>query len=133
MLIQQVPKSNEYKDIGLFTIGTLLKLFVLHYYMGFEEGLIIITFKNFSAIIAVYFLLSLVRENKRMRIFLMINIILSTIFFIDSMYYSHFFTLIPIHSIYQLGQLGPVSQSILSLIRPQHLLFFTDSLLLWRY
>ena len=34
MLTQHVSRSNSYKDIGLFTIGTLLKLSVLHYFMG---------------------------------------------------------------------------------------------------
>ncbi|SET54632.1 Phosphoglycerol transferase MdoB [Natronincola peptidivorans] len=133
MLTGGASRTNNYKDIGLFTIGTLFKLFILHYYIGLSDGLITITLRNFLIIIGIYSLASLVKEHRRLTVFLTINIVLSALFFIDVMYYSHFFTLVPAQSIYQVGQLGPVSESIFFLIRPYYFLLFTDTLLLWRY
>ncbi|AKL95346.1 hypothetical protein CACET_c18980 [Clostridium aceticum] len=59
MLLHGISRSNDYKDISLFTIGTLFKLFVLHYFMGLGEGLVLVTLKNFFIVIAIYCLLTL--------------------------------------------------------------------------
>lgn len=125
--------NNLYKDMMLFSIGIFIKLFALHYYMGINEGFLTITIINFLVVIAFFCLATLLKERKRLTTFLTINIILSIIFFIDVLYYSHFFTLTPAHSIYQIGLLGPVSDSIIALLRPYYFLIFLDCLILWRY
>jgi len=133
MMTERLYKSNNYKDIGLFSIGIFIKLLVLHSFMGLSGGLFGVTLKNFLMAVSIFFLISIVQEKRKIGIFLGINLVLSIIFFIDMMYYSHFFTLTPVHSILQMGQLGPVSDSIFALIKPQYFLFFTDTILLWRY
>lgn len=133
MLSSQKFYIDDYKDIIIFTLGTLVKLLILHYFIGIRDGIGIVTLINFLIIIAIYCLAYFVKPNKRTGILFTINIILSIIFFIDTVYYSHFFTLLPVHSVYQIGQVGSVSQSIFSLIRLEYFLFFADSLILWRY
>jgi phosphoglycerol transferase MdoB-like AlkP superfamily enzyme len=116
----------------LFTLGIIIKLFFLHYYIGISEGIILITLINFITIISIYCLVSFFFGKRDMKITFILNMVLTILFFIDTMYYSHFFTLIPTHSVLQIGQLGPVSDSIFSLIRPGYFLMFTDTVLLWR-
>lgn len=133
MTTERLYKPNNYRDIGLFSIGIFIKLFLLHSFMGISNGLFAVTIKNFLMAIAIYSLASLVKGKRKLVVFFVINFLLSLIFFIDMMYYSHFFTLTPVHSIYQIGQLGPVSNSIFALIKPQYFLFFMDLILLWIY
>ena len=122
-----------YQEIFLFSIGIFIKLFIIHYFMGLGHNLLSITLANFFVVIGLFCLVSLVNEYKRIKIYFISNIALSLIFFIDAMYYSHFFTLIPVHSIYQLGQVGSVSGSIMALIKPWYFLLFIDSFYLWHY
>lgn len=124
---------NRYLDIVLFSLGIIIKLFLLHYFIGIREGIILITFINFLSIISIYCLISFFFGKRYMKITFIMNMVLSILLFIDTMYYSHFFTLIPAHSVLQVGQLGPVSNSIFSLIRAEYFLFFTDTILLWRF
>ena len=126
-------KKIKVNEIALFSIGLFIKLSVLHNFMGIENGFVFITFKNFLVILSVYCLANFANEKHRINIFLVINIFLSALFFVDIMYYSHFFTLMPVHSIYQIKQVGPVSESIFAVLRPIYLLCFADSLLLWIY
>ncbi|MCC5911271.1 MAG: LTA synthase family protein [Clostridiaceae bacterium] len=133
MLSKSLSKGNRYKDVALFNAGILIKLFLFHYLMGTGESVLVITIKNLFTVIAIYCMVSFIGKNTKHNVFLAINFIISVILFMDAMYYSHFFTLIPIHSIYQVGQLGPVSNSIISLIRPQYFLFFIDFFVLWLY
>ncbi|KUO50847.1 MAG: hypothetical protein APF76_01310 [Desulfitibacter sp. BRH_c19] len=131
MLNQLFSWRNMYRDIGLFSIGIFIKLLIIHNLMGISDGFWLINAKNFLAVIAIYCLASL--ASNRMRMFLAINMILSSIICIDIIYYNYFFTLAPAHSVFQVGQLGTVSASIFSQLRLQYLLFFTDTILLWRY
>ncbi|WP_169734769.1 LTA synthase family protein [Desulfitibacter alkalitolerans] len=61
------------------------------------------------------------------------NILISILLFIDLVYYTYFFTLTPVQSIYQLKQLTPVSESIKLVLKPLYSLLFIDSLLLGFY
>ena len=117
-------------DIILLSLGLIIKLLFFHYYIGIREGLILKSFSNLISVLGIGVLIFSLGGKRRARIMFLINVFLSTLFFINVMYYSHFYTLMPAHSILQIGQLGPVSQSIISLIRVEYLLFFLDTLLL---
>lgn len=122
-----------YGTIILFSIGLLIKIFILHYFMGVKGNFLSITFNNFLVVLAIYCLASTVKDEKRIKIYFSINFTLSILFFIDIMYFSHFFTLIPLHSIYQVGHLGSVSNSVISLLKPQYFLIFIDTFILMIY
>lgn len=123
-------KIKIYKDVFLYTLLISIKILIFHFFMKMEQNLILITIKNFFIIFSIYGLAAIVKGQKRKGLFLIMNFLVSILLFFDAMYYSHFFTLIPFHSIYQLGQLGPVSNSIFSLIRTSYILFFIDCVML---
>lgn len=127
---EYLPKKNLHVA-SLFSLGIFIKIFILHAYMGIDNNFFIITISNVVLVTVIFGLIFLCREEKRISIYLTVNMGLSILFLMDIMYFSHFFTLIPVHSIYQIGQLGPVSNSVVSLIKPHYLLFFIDTLLLW--
>ncbi|QUH24810.1 LTA synthase family protein [Serpentinicella alkaliphila] len=120
-----------FKDIILLTLLTSMKVFIFHHFIGIESNLLFINVKNLFIIFTLYSLGALLMEEKRKGAFICINFIVSLLLFIDAMYFSHFFTLIPFHSIFQARQLGPVSDSIFSLVKFKYLLFFVDFFLLW--
>lgn len=117
--------------LSLFSLGIFIKIFILHAYIGIESNYFMITISNIILVTVTFCLTCLCRENRRVNLCLIINIGLSILLLMDIMYFSHFFTLIPIHSIYQIGQLGPVSNSIVALVKPQYILFFIDTIILW--
>jgi lipoteichoic acid synthase len=57
------------------------------------------------------------------------NILLSFIFFVAAVYYEHFGSVITYTSIFQVKQLGQISESIQSTIKLKYFLFFADFLL----
>lgn len=112
--------------IIILALGMLAKLSALHYTMGIN-AVVFITVKNFLLAVCIYCVVCLLSPKNKLRSILIVNTIISTIFFIDAMYFSHFYTLVPAHSIYQVGQLGPVSDSIVGIFNPLYLLFFLDN------
>lgn len=118
--------SKFTKLILIIGVGMLAKLLALHLIMGIN-AVVFITAKNFFLAFCIYCLVYLLSPKNKLRNIVIVNIIISTIFFIDAMYFSHFYTLVPVHSIYQLGQLGPVSDSIVGTFNPLYLLFFMDN------
>ncbi len=121
-------KSNRSNIIELlfFILFVFIKVTVFHYFMDLDRNLFKVSIHNLLLIISIYGAVALIKTSNKRKVYIRTNFILSVIFFGDAMYYSHFFTLMPAHSIYQVGQLGPVSDSIFSLVRPEYFLFFID-------
>ena len=130
MRIKFLSKDQIY-TICLYSVGIFIKIFVMHRMMELGDNYFLVSLNNIITIVALLCIIFMCRERDIKKTLLLVNILISGIFFIDSMYHSHFFTLTPIHGIYQLGQLGPVSNSVISLIRPGYCLFFLDILILW--
>jgi lipoteichoic acid synthase len=59
-----------------------------------------------------------------------INVILSILFFVAAVYFAHFGSVVIYTSLFQLKQVGQVSDSIKSTIKPQNFLFFADFLII---
>ncbi|SET12600.1 LTA synthase family protein [Anaerobranca gottschalkii] len=111
------------------SLAILLKILVLHLNMNIEK-FFILTGNNFIIVLGIFSLVYLFSRKNFLRKLLVVNFLISVIFFIDMMYYNHFYTLVPAHSIYQIGQLGPVSESIFQLLNPLYFLFFLDLLII---
>ncbi|MDR5658633.1 LTA synthase family protein [Serpentinicella sp. ANB-PHB4] len=124
---------KRYKHILLFSALVMLKLVVFHSFMDMPGSIISVTFKNLFLVVGIFTLASLAKEKRRWPIYITINFIISMLLFIDAMYYSHFHTLVPFHSIYQIGQLGPVSDSVFALLRIYYFLLFIDCIVLGIY
>lgn len=131
-MFEKLNKKGITKYLTIISVGVLLKLFALHYAMGIQD-ILRVTTKNFLIVMAIMCITCILSTRNRVKAMLVVNLLLSILFFIDAMYYSHFYTLVPAHSVYQIGQLGPVSDSIFALIKPLYFLFFMDSILVFFY
>ncbi len=125
--------KEVYKKISVIGISILIKLIIFHLYIGMKDQFWMITLKNFFLILALYSLLFLVKEDRRKRSFFIVHFLFSLLLFIDAVYYSNFFTLVPVHSLYQIGQIGTVSDSVWYYLRPKYLLFFVDFIVIFLY
>lgn len=122
-----------YKKIGIISAMILIKLMIFHQYIGVEQQFWILTLKNFCLVLALYSFIFLVREERRKRTFYIVHFLFSLLLFVDAVYYSNFFTLVPVYSVYQIGQIGTVSDSVWYYLKPKYLLFFADFFILFFY
>ena len=75
-------------------------------------------------LLVIAFMLVFYTRNKIM--FLIFNVFLSTLLFADALYLRYYNTIITVPVIYNARYLGPVKESVLSLIRKSDILYFFD-------
>ncbi|OPL07537.1 MAG: hypothetical protein AVO33_05295 [delta proteobacterium ML8_F1] len=116
---------------GIFTLTGLVKIVWIHLVIGINPWLFIpVTLLNLINLLVLSLLLSCRRQAIHLWRLFALQVIFTLLVIGDLMYFSHFYTLLPAHSILQMGQLGPVTQSIVALFRPSYGLLFLDLVLL---
>ncbi|KAB3532713.1 LTA synthase family protein [Alkaliphilus serpentinus] len=135
MISNYTDKKNIMsKDLFLFLTLSLIKLLIFHGFIGIERNYLPITLFNGLSIFSIYLIVYLFNNKVRLRGFMIVHFVLSLLFFINSLYYSHFYTLMPVHVVYQIGHLTGVSSSVKSLMKLYYLLYFIDfAFLFFRY
>lgn len=123
--------SSAISFLGVFVITLMIKMTILHQFMHIERNLWQVTLLNATVLTAIFTLLLYINPNTYLTSFRWTHLIVTLLIFINTVYYSHFFTIIPVNSVFQIGQLGGVSESIVALIRPLYFLYFMDTLVLW--
>jgi lipoteichoic acid synthase len=127
-------KKTELQSMRIaivFAATLIIKMMILHRMMNIEQHFLRVSLVNFTTLLAVLFFVVFIAPNKYLKFFRWLHLIISLLIFINTIYYSHFYTLVPVHSIFQIGQLGGVTTSILSLIKPVYFLYFVDTAVLW--
>jgi lipoteichoic acid synthase len=71
----------------------------------------------------------IIPKKYNMAAYWLMNILLSIVFFVAAVYFEHFGSVITYTSLFQVKQLGQISESIQSTIRLKYFLFFADFLL----
>lgn len=126
---------NQWQLIGTplctFTAGLLVKLYIVHRFIGAEGWPWSLVMSNYLLVLGFFTFLMGWSAGTFYRRLWIANVGLSLLLMIDLTYFRHFYTILPIHSIFQIGQLGSVSDSIFALFNPLFLFFFFDSILLW--
>ncbi len=115
----------------IFSSIILCKMMLLHAVMNIRTNLMQITLTNFSTLMILYLVVFIITPSRWFGVFVSLHIALSSLVFINTVYYSHFFTLVPASSVFQMGQIGGVTDSILALIKPVYLLYYIDTVVLW--
>lgn len=134
MIFRNYRKTlKEHKLLFLFLVLSIIKLLIFHKYIGIERNYIFITLFNGVSIFSLYLLVYLLKPTLRVRGFMIVHLILSFLFFVNSLYYSHFYTLMPVHVIYQIKHLTGVSSSVKSLMKLYYLAYFIDFVFIFFY
>ena len=120
-------KYNTYiYQIAFYNLLIFIKLLIFHSFIDIQYRNLLVSFLNILTSISIFTLINWVFKSKKKEIFLGLYMALSLLMFFDSLYFSHFFTLIPINAIYQIGHLSAVSGSVKTLIKPVYFLYFLD-------
>ena len=124
------PDSRVIGTMMMFVVTILVKMMILHWIMGVRQYFVLAALMNLMTLAAIYSLLLYLFPNRYPGVFWWVHLILTGLIFVNTVYFSHFFTLVPAGSIFQVGQLGGVSESIFALLRPLYFLYFADTLFL---
>jgi len=88
---------------------------------------------NGLTIFGIYYLINTINHPNKNKFLFFAHFLVSCLLFANTLYFSHFFTLLPIHIFYQIKHLKGVSDSVRNLMNFKYLLFFVDVILLWIY
>ncbi len=126
----RLPQPNTW---WFFATLSLAKISWLHLVIGVQPLLFIpVTLFNGATLFLLYRWITVRGKKVSTTRLLVLQLVITVLVIADLMYYSHFYTLLPAHSILQVGQLGPVTGSIVALFRPTYLIMTIDVLyLLW--
>lgn len=124
------PDSQIISIISIFVITLLAKIMILHWIMGVRQYFIHAALMNFVTLTALYLLFLFLFPGRYLKAFWWVHLVVTGLIFVNTVYFSHFFTLVPVGSVFQVGQLGGVSESIFALMRPLYFLYFADTICL---
>ncbi|WP_026477334.1 LTA synthase family protein [Alkaliphilus transvaalensis] len=127
---QSLNGIKPYKEVLILTLLTFIKLLFFHHFIGITQRYWIINVLNGVTIFGIYLWINLIKSEKRVKFLLVSYFLVSLLLFANTMYYSHFVTLMPIHIIYQIRHLKGVSNSVNNLMQFRYLLFLIDVILL---
>ncbi|MGG3280725.1 LTA synthase family protein [Paenibacillus solani] len=84
----------------------------------------------------VFSLIEWFASKRKLTVYMIVNLLLTAIFFAAIMYYKYYGVIVTYHALEQVNQVTAVSNSVFSLMDPYYLLIFTDIIvlfvLLWR-
>ncbi len=124
------PDSQVIGIMMVFVVTILAKMMVLHWVMGVRQFFVHAALMNFATLAAIYSLLLYLFPRRYLSVFWGFHLLLTGLIFVNTIYFSHYFTLVPAGIVFQVGQLGGVSESIFALLRPLYFLYFVDTILL---
>ncbi|MEX2461319.1 MAG: LTA synthase family protein [Paenibacillaceae bacterium] len=127
--MDQTKHHIEKSPFLILTILLVIKIVMLRIFMFEQLSLKGLAF-DLAFVLVLASLIELVVPKKLTKSFYwFINIVLSVIFFIAAVYFEYFGSVIIYTSLFQLNQVGQVSDSIKSTIKLKDFLFFVDILI----
>ncbi|WAA09692.1 LTA synthase family protein [Fervidibacillus albus] len=110
----------------IFTNLIVFKIIILRYLLFGEINILNTFLLELGFILFIMSLVELLPSISKMIGYLVVNIILSTLFLAIAMYHAYFGRIVTYFALFQFGQVGAISDSIFALIKPAYLLFFID-------
>jgi len=130
VVYQSKLQSFLTKPFFLFSIILLIKS-VIAWFVIFEGGPSWSTmFKELSVILLAFVLVEWFASKSKLTIYLLVNLLLTCIFFAAIMYYKYYGVIVTYHALAQVNQVGTVKTSIFTLLDPYFLLIFVDIIIL---
>jgi lipoteichoic acid synthase len=117
----------------IITVLLVIKIVLLRIFLFKELSLKGVGFDLAFILVLASLIELLVPKKQTKGFYWTINIILSILFFVAAVYFAHFGSVVIYTSLFQLKQVGQVSDSIKSTIKLQDFLFFADFLIVFLY
>lgn len=128
-------ENNRLKDILIFLMflgAILVKIFYFQFttklnripYFKFENTMMLVA--NLGMCIILLSIVILISNKKKSLGLLIFNLIFSFILFSDTVYYRYYYSALSVTTIYQIGFVGSLGDSILSLVKIKDLVYILD-------
>ncbi|QDY44858.1 hypothetical protein FK545_02975 [Planococcus glaciei] len=108
----------------------LLKVVLLRFLLFQEISLLKAVALELSYIVLFAAVIELIAVKWKPGAFLLFSVLFSTLFLAVIMYHSFFGRIVTYFALFQVGQVGTISESITALLNPVYILFFADILIL---
>ncbi|WP_157279846.1 LTA synthase family protein [Paenibacillus swuensis] len=121
------------KPIIFFSIILLLKS-CLAYFVIFGNGLSLTPLiTEIPSVLIIFCLIEWFASKRKLMLYMIVNLLLTAIFFAAIMYYKYYGVIVTYHALEQVNQVTAVSNSVFSLLDPYFLFIFTDIIVLGYY
>ncbi|CAM4283282.1 LTA synthase family protein [Paenibacillus tarimensis] len=126
--------SKVYTTLGtkpqlVFTLILLIKSYLAWFVIFEHSPGMAPLISEIPFIIALFCLIEYFASKRKMVIYLVVNLLLTGIFFAVIMYYKYYGVIVTYHALQQVNQVTAVKNSVFSLLDPYFLFIFTDILL----
>lgn len=120
------PRTLSKRSLLFFSLIMLVKSYFAWYFL-FEDGPTWTTWlKEIPFILLVFCLIEWFATKRKMAIYMLVNVLITTLFFSLIVYHNHFGIIATSQVLDQVKQVGAVKKSIFSVLRPQYMLIFVD-------
>lgn len=128
---------NKEKILDILMILVFIgSLFLKTFYFQFTTGLnkrpflreinTMMVVSNLGVILVITGVIILLSKKRRNISLLVVNLLISLLLFSDTIYYRYYYSAISVTSIYQLGLVGSIGDSIVSFLRIKDIIFILD-------
>lgn len=114
----------------IISLLLLLKVVLLRFLLFQEVSLLKAVALELSYIVLFAAIIELIAVKWKPGAFLLFSVLFSTLFLAVIMYHSFFGRIVTYFALFQVGQVGTISESITALLNPVYILFFADILIL---
>ncbi|MBZ5202064.1 sulfatase-like hydrolase/transferase [Planomicrobium chinense] len=114
----------------IISLLLLLKVVLLRFLLFQEVSLLKAVVLELSYIVLFAAIIELIAVKWKPWTFLLFSLLFSTLFLAVIMYHSFFGRIVTYFALFQVGQVGTISESITALLNPVYILFFADILIL---
>ncbi|MGG4034367.1 LTA synthase family protein [Paenibacillus cisolokensis] len=123
-------KSFWLQPFVLFSVLMILKMYMA-WWVIFGDGWSwkpLLT--GLPSVWAAFALIELFASRRKLAVYLIVNTLLTTVYFAVIMYYKYFGIIVTWHALRQVGQVAEVKGSVFQLLHPYFLLIYTDIVLI---
>lgn len=124
------PRTLNKKSLLFFSLIMLVKSYFAWYFL-FKDGPTWTTWlKEIPFILLVFCLIEWFSTKRKIVIYMLVNILITTLFFSLIVYHNHFGIIATSKVLDQVKQVGAVKKSIFAVMRPQYMLIFVDIIII---
>ncbi|WP_338012234.1 LTA synthase family protein [Paenibacillus beijingensis] len=118
-------KTFWFSPFVLFTITMIFKIYLAAFVI-YDGELLRPLLTGLPSIWTAFALVELFASRRKLAVYLIVNLLLTTVYFAVIMYYKYFGIIVTYHALMQIGQVAEVKGSVFQLLHPYFLLIYVD-------
>lgn len=127
MVRKNVLQASWWKSpFVLFTLLMAIKFYMAWYVIFDDSPIWLPVATNLPSVLAAFALVELLARKRKLLWYVIVNAILTSVYFAVIMYYKYFGIIVTYHALSQVGQVTEVKGSVFQLMHPYFLLIYVD-------